>query len=153
MAIKHNEEFAQLLVSTLRTILDITGGVYTALDMILPKTMGNDFNRDMFTLCTVAVDNGLVDLVSGLLVLTMTSTPSKLNLGADGSVLIEGQALASSLTLEDRSVLGPTPALTFVSAIGKSLVLISPLSTVAKDVLKFVDTIQKDNEPNKPEEL
>lgn len=149
--IKHNQDVANKLVSALGMILDITRGVYSALETALSGI--DDFNQDTFTLCTVAVDNGLIDIVSGLLALTMTTTPTKLRLGSDGTVLVEGQSFVSSLTLEDKSVLGPTPALTWLDMLGKTAGLASPVSAVIQDVSKVKAAAEKAKETKAPEKL
>jgi hypothetical protein len=135
LQLKHNGDSAQLLTTALGVILDITGLVYTALEPILSNSMGDDYNADMFTLCTVAVDNGLIDIVSALLAVTMTTTPSKLSLGSDGSVVVEAQSFASTTTALEANYSSPTPAITWFTVITQTAAKIGPpLGKLAKDV-------------------
>jgi hypothetical protein len=155
MILKHNADAAQYLVTFMDdVILSITGAVYKAVEKSVEQIFGEvEGFKDMFTLCTVAIDNGIINTVSGLLALTMTITPSKLSLGADGTVLVEAQTFASSKSVEDKSVLGPTPALTWLGMIGKTAGLAGPVSAVVTDVTTLVDNIQADNKTTPPEEL
>jgi hypothetical protein len=154
MTFKHNEDVAHKLVTVMDLVLDITEVVYTVVETAVEKAFGKvEGFKDMFTLCTVAIDNGIINIVNGLLAATMTTTPSKLSLGADGTVLIEGQTIASSSSVENKSVLGPTPALTWLTMAGKTAGLAGPIGAVVKDVTTLVDAIEKDKETKPPEVL
>jgi hypothetical protein len=152
MTIKHNADLAHKLVAVLETVLSITDGVFPLIgEKVFEKRPYKE--RDMYTLCTVAIQNGIIDIVSALLVGTVTVTPSKLSLGADGTVLIEGQTIASSSSVEDKKVLGPTPALTWVSMIAKTAGLIQPTLAVVGDIMAFKGALDKSKETTPPEEL
>jgi hypothetical protein len=153
MALKHNGDSAQLLVTALDAILGVTGAAYAVLEPILEKSMGDKFNADMFTLCTLAVDNGLVDIVSALLARTMTITPAKLSLGSDGSVIVEAQSFQSTTTELKGDYSSPMPALTRATLLAKTAGQIGPpIGKLAKDVVLPIYTIAT-KEPDPPEEL
>jgi hypothetical protein len=133
MALKNNEDAAFLLVDTLETILKITSEVY---GIIEASTEENEkFDGDMFTLCTLAVDNGIINIVSGLLALTMTSKESKLTLESNGSITIEGQSLISALTIENKEVSTPTPALVQTQLVMKTARLLPDISSYVREVV------------------
>jgi hypothetical protein len=132
MALKNNEDAAFLLVDTLEMILKITGEVYSVVEEIMGGN--DDFNGDMFNLCTLAIDNGIINIVSTLLALTFTSRESKLALGSDGSIAIEGQSLISALTIENKELSTPTPALMQTQLIMKTVKLIPDISSFVREV-------------------
>jgi hypothetical protein len=152
MTIKHNADLAYKLVSVLEVVLSITDAAFPVIgEAFFAKRPYKE--RDMYTLITVAIQNGIIDIVSALLAVTVTVTPSKLSLGADGTVLIEGQTIASSSSVEDKKVLGPTPALTWVSMVAKTAELIAPIGAVIGDITTFKGVIEKSQETTPPEEL
>jgi hypothetical protein len=136
MAFRHNQDAAFLLVNTLEMILKITGEVY---EIIEAATEDNDdFDGDMFTLCTLAVDNGIINTVSTLLAITATTTEAKLNLGSDGSVAIEAQSFVSATTLEKKEVSTPTPAVKQAELVMSTVKLIPDMSSFVREVVTSV---------------
>jgi hypothetical protein len=149
LTVKHNGDIAHTLTMVLMDlILPLTEGVIDALRAALPK---DKEVQDNFTLCAVAVQNGIIEVVTGMLAYSLTTTPSKLNLNADGSVVIEAETFATSTTVQDLSVLGPTPAMTWVPVAAALGGLASPLGILIKDITNLVSTVKshvkKDDTP------
>ncbi|MDR3116086.1 MAG: hypothetical protein LBU25_11280 [Treponema sp.] len=153
MTLKHTQDVACKLVFCLKKILQYTGKVYsTVSNTILPKVKP-DYDRDMFDLCTLAIDNGLIEIVSALMALTETITPSQLTLGSDGTVLIEGQKIVTSTPVEKMDVAGPTPALTFVGTVTQSVPLGSALAKLVLNAKSSLDKINSKKPEKTLEEL
>jgi hypothetical protein len=148
MALKHNEDAAFLLVNTLETILKITGEVY---EVIEACNEGSDnFNGDMFTLCTLAIDNGIINTVSALLAATLTTKESKLALGSDGSLVIEAQTFVNATTIQKTDVSSPTPALRQAQLVFQTINLIPDtagfLRNVTTSIMGFAKKEEKELE-------
>jgi hypothetical protein len=112
MALKNNEDAAFLLVDTMELILKITAFVYSLPEFIkgFDENKKIEINMDMLNLCKLAIDNGIINIVSGLLALTTTSKEAKLILGSDGSVAIEAQSFIQATTTNNTEVSTPTLA-------------------------------------------
>jgi hypothetical protein len=132
MAIKNDTDLAFKLVDTLGLILSITRETYGIIAMANKKN--KDFNKDMFTLCTIAVDYGIIDIVSGLLAATMTIKESKLALGSDGTVAIEAQTLVQAVSATNQEVATPTLAIQQFTLVTKVLGLVPELSAFGRKV-------------------
>jgi hypothetical protein len=132
MALKNNADAAFLLVNMLETILKITSEVYEVVEAIGKKNDG--FNEDMFTLCTLAIDNGIIDTASGFLVAAMTTKEAKLTLGADGTVAIEAQSFVNATTIQTSKVSTPTPAIKQAVLVGQAVALIPDISSFLREV-------------------
>jgi hypothetical protein len=132
MALKNNEDAAFLLVNTMEMILKITGEVYAVIEACNEEN--EDFNGDMFNLCTLAVDNGIINIVSALLAVTFTMKESKLTLGSDGSVAIEAQSFINATTTTSNEVSSPTPALKQAELVMKTVNLIPDMSSFVRNV-------------------
>jgi hypothetical protein len=129
MALKDIEDAANFLVNTLETILKITGEVY---EIIEAANEGNDkFNGDMFNLCTLAVDNGIINTASTLLAIPMTTRETKLTLGSDGTAAIEAQTFVNATTVQKSDLSSPTPAI-------KQVQLVAQTAGLAPDVSSFL---------------
>jgi hypothetical protein len=100
----------------------------------------------MFTLCTLAVDNGIINTVSGLLALTATSKESKLTLGSDGSVAIEAQTFINATTVQNTEVSSPTPALKQAELVFKTVQLAPDISSFLRDVTTSIMEFAKKEE-------
>jgi hypothetical protein len=153
MAIKNDTDLAYKLVDVMELILNITEEVYAIIR--LANNKNEDFDEDMFTLCTLAVDNGIRDIVFGLLALTETTKESKLTLGSDGSVAIEAQTLIQAVTTTTTEVETPTLALEQFSLVTKIIGLVPEFSSLGRDiaslVMKGLDS--RDKKPKTMEEL
>jgi hypothetical protein len=150
MALKHNEDAAFFLVDTLKTILKITKEVYAVIEAATEEN--KDFNKDMFTLCTLAVDNGIINIVSTLLAVTLTSKESKLTLGSDGSVAIEAQTFINATTVQSTEVSTPTPAMKQAALVSKTVQLVPDLSSFLREVTTSIIGFAK-KESSELEEL
>ncbi|MDR2629865.1 MAG: hypothetical protein LBC60_02970 [Spirochaetaceae bacterium] len=150
MALKNNEDAAFLLVNSLEMILKITGEVYEIVEAA--NEDNDDFNGDMFTLCTLAIDNGIIDTVSTLLAITMTSKESKLTLGSDGSVAIEAQTFVNATTATNAEVSSPTPALKQIELVMKVVNIIPDISSFLREVTTTIIGFAE-GEENEQEEL
>ncbi|MDR2663881.1 MAG: hypothetical protein LBC31_12885 [Treponema sp.] len=147
MTLKHNQDVAGTLVTVLDHLLEVTGFVFGRIKGMM-KVLKLDYNQDMFDLCTLAIDNGLIDIASGLLALTETVTPAKLSLGADGTVQTEGEKVVTSTPVEKMDVAGPTPVLTFVSTVMQSIPLVSALGKLVTDAQEAFEEISDEPEKN-----
>ncbi|MDR1249782.1 MAG: hypothetical protein LBK63_10810 [Treponema sp.] len=141
-----NEEYpAYLLVNVMETILSITSEVYAVVKDCNAKN--TNFDVDMFNLCTMAVDNGIITLASGILALVETSRRGSLSLGSDGSVTIEAQSFIHATTVDATKVSSPTPAFKQVALVAKTVKLIPKLSAFVRtsitSIKGFVDDAQK----------
>jgi hypothetical protein len=132
MAIKNDTDLAFKLVDTLGLILSITKETYGIIEMANKKN--KNFNKDMFTLCTIAVDYGIIDTVSALLAAIMTIKTSKLSLGSDGTVAIEAQTLVQAVSATNKKVATPTLAIQQFTLVTKVLGLVPELSGLARKV-------------------
>jgi hypothetical protein len=114
MALKNNSDVAFLLTDTLDLILKITSEVYAILRFVNEQQKNSSgkgsiiWNEDQFKLCTLAIDNGIIDTVSMLLALTGTAKQAKVILGSDGSVLIASQSLITAVLTDKTEVATPT---------------------------------------------
>jgi hypothetical protein len=153
MALKNNEDAAFLLVDTLEMVLKITAEVYSVVEELMEDYLEKEDQGDMFTLCTLAIDNGIISIVSTLLALTMTTRESKLTLGSDGSIAIEGQSLISALTIEKKELSTPTPALIQTQLIMKIVKLIPDISSFVGEVTTSIMEFAEKEEPKVLEEL
>jgi hypothetical protein len=159
MALKNNEDAAFILVDTLDTILSITAEVYAIVERINTSWSPRDsfhyfkkdkvtvnkttnkkegFDWDMFTLCTMAVDNGIIEIVSGLLALTLTVKESKLVLGSDGSAVIEAQTFAAVTSGEERQVSTPTPLVKQTGLVLKTVRLAPQVSAFVRNTVTSI---------------
>jgi hypothetical protein len=136
MAIKNDADLAYKLVDVMGLLLSITKEVYAPIKF--SKRKKKDFNEDMFTLCTVAVDNGIINIVSGLLALTETTKESKLILGSDGSIAMEAQTLIQAVTATQTEVKTPTLALQQFSLITKVAGLSPQFVGLGRDIASLV---------------
>jgi hypothetical protein len=152
MAIKNDTDLAFKLVDTLGLILSITREVYGIVELANKKN--KDFKKDMFTLCTIAIDYGIIDIVSGLLALTMTTKESKLLLGSDGTVAIEAQTIVQAGAVSQK-VETPTLALQQFALVTKGLSLVPDLIGLGRKVAGLTMTGISNNEEkfSKTEEL
>jgi hypothetical protein len=148
MALKNNEDAAFLLVNTLETILQFTTEVYATVERInstwSPRDSFHIFRRDkgfdwdMFTLCTVAIDNGIIEIVSGLLGLTMTLKESKLILGADGSIVLEASKYVNATTEQSQEVSTPTPLVKQAGLVFQTAQIIPQISAFVRNTVTGV---------------
>jgi hypothetical protein len=168
MALKNNSDVAYLLTDIMEMILRITSEVYATLKFVNEQIDSHDkekkkgriiWNEDQFKLCTIAIDNGIIDTVSMLLALTGTAKEAKLILGSDGSVALEAQTLINAVLTTDTKVATPTLAVQQAKLIMELVGIIPEGVTLARDtsafVMKSIKTVQGFfTEPEyKPEEL
>jgi hypothetical protein len=146
MALKNNEDAAFLLVNAMEQILNLTSEVYAVIEAC--NEDNEDFNGDMLTLCGLAIDNGIIDTVSMLLALTMTTKESKLTLGSDGSVAIEAQTFVNATTATNAAVSTPTPAATQIALVAKTIKLIPDISKFVREVTTSIMKFAKKEEKN-----
>jgi hypothetical protein len=145
MALKNNEDAAFLLVNTLETILQFSQEVYAIVERVNRSWSPVDsfhywkrnkgFPWDMFTLCTVAVDNGIIEIVSGLLAMTITMKESKLILGADGSIVLECEKYVNATTNQSQEVSTPTPLVKQVGLVAQTAQLIPQASAFLRNTI------------------
>jgi hypothetical protein len=162
MPIKDNEDAALILVNTLETILKISAEVYAIVEGInstwSPRDSFHRFKRekgfdwDMFTLCTMAVDNGIIEIVSGLLAANVTFSESRMVLGADGSVLIQGANMVIATTVELKELATPTPAVRQIGLVTQTAQLVPQFSSFVRNAVDSITAFVQKEEP-KLEEL
>ncbi|MDR1985891.1 MAG: hypothetical protein LBP88_02830 [Treponema sp.] len=136
VALKNNEDAAFYLVNVLEFILKLTSTVYATVETIHGED--ESFNADMFTLCTLAIDNGIIDTVSALLAATLTTRESKLNLGSDGSVTIEAQTFVNATTVQTAEVSSPTPAIKQAQIVLQTLGLLPDITDFIRDAVTTI---------------
>jgi hypothetical protein len=139
---KADEDAAFLLVNTMETILSITSEVYAVVEEC--NADNDDFDGDMFSLCTLAIDNGIITLVSGLLAATFTTRESSLSLGSNGSVTIEAQSFINATTTQATEVESPTPAFKQVSLVAQTVKLVPEISAFIRDAVTSIQGFVED---------
>jgi hypothetical protein len=144
MVLKNNEDAAFHLVNTMEMILKMTSEVYSLIEAFTEGV--EEFDGDMFTFCTLAVDNGIINIVSGLLARTMTSRESKITLGSDGSVAIEAQTFINATTTSSTEVSTPTPAMRQIALVMKSVNFIPDLVGFVRKVTTSIKGFAKKDE-------
>jgi hypothetical protein len=146
MALKDNEYAAFLLVNTMDTILSIASEVYAV--VALANKDNKKFNQDMFSLCTMAVDNGIINVVSTILSIIGTTKSSALSLGSDGSVTISAQSFINATTTQATKVSSPTLAFQQVALVAKTIALLPKASNILRtattSIKSFVENAQKE---------
>ena len=157
MTIKHDQDAAFLLVNIMESILQITREVYDAIEMVNGSWSPRDsfhrsrknkgFDWDMFTLCTVSIDGAIVEVVSGLLSLTVAPAGAKLTLNGDGSVLIEGSHIFKSAGAEENTIQGPSPFVTKVKRIAKTVNLVPQVSSLVRNATRSIQGYANYKEP------
>jgi hypothetical protein len=144
VALKNNEDAAFYLVNVLEFILKLTSSVYATVEAIHGEDA--DFDADMFSLCTLAVDNGIIDTVSTLLGITATTRESKLTLGSDGSVTIEAQTFVNATTVQKSDVSSPTPAIKQAQMVLQTLSLLPDIVDFIRDTTTTIQGFVKKDE-------
>jgi hypothetical protein len=136
MTLKNNTDIAHKLVDVMDLLLKITQEVYAAIRLV--NETNKDFNKDMFTLCTISIDYGIIETVSLLLAIVGTTKQAKLVLGADGSVAIEAQTLTQAVAGAKTEVATPSLAAQQVDVLIKLAGLIPELTKLTRDVAALV---------------
>jgi hypothetical protein len=136
MALKNDTAIAHKLVEVMELILKMTKEVYAAIRLVNEENKG--FDEDMFTLCTIAIDHGIIETVSGLLALTGTTKPAKLVLGADGSLAIEAQTLVQAVAAANTEVATPSLAVQQATLIIKLVGLMPELTGLTRSTASLV---------------
>jgi hypothetical protein len=150
MAFKNDSDAAHLLVNTLDLILSITSLVYDAVASSLEVT-GEEYNKDMFTLCTLAIDNGIIDTVSILLGISATVSEAKLILDASGNITLKGASITDVAAMSHAEVHTPTPAIEQAGLVMKGVSKIADATKffmkVGFSIYNFVVDANKENDP------
>jgi hypothetical protein len=122
MAFRNEDDVAALLVDTLDMVLGMTSEVYSICEWSIKKGFKianeklkageekKEFDKDAFNLCTVAIDYGIIEIVSILLAVAWTAREPKIVLGADGSISMTSNSFSNAYTTDTTNVATPTPA-------------------------------------------
>jgi hypothetical protein len=151
MAVKNDQDPAFLLVDTVDMILNITESVYNTIKVCNEKN--KDFNKDMLSFIGLSIDNGIIEIATGILILKAGIALSKLILGSDGSVTIQGSQLFTAVTTEVKELLTPTPMVFKISMGVKTGAAIVKTRNLVKDTIGFIEMQNKYDGADKREYL
>jgi hypothetical protein len=129
MAFKDHPDVAHFLVNTLDLILSITDAVYKVAGSRL-EASEKKYDKDMFTLCTLAIDNGIIDTVSILLDIVVTISEAKLILDAAGNITIAAESINDVTSIKHTKLQSPTPAMQQAMLLVKAASLTSDLADI-----------------------
>jgi hypothetical protein len=136
MAFRNHPDAAHLLVNTLDMILSITSTVYEVVEGALELADKND--KDKFTLCTLAIDNGIIDIVSIALGAMVNIEDPKIILDSGGNITIKGSSVTDVASASHVEVNTPTPA---IEAAALGLTMGSKVFDMINLGMKAADTI------------
>ena len=111
MAFRNSTDMAFLLVDALDTILTMTGMVYSCIELAFEEAekAGNETpSQDTLNVIFTAVDNGFIQLVSGLLAINWTAKEAKIELSSLGELTIEAASMNDITGIETKDAQSPT---------------------------------------------
>jgi hypothetical protein len=137
MADKNNVDPAFLLVDTVDFILGMTKVIYDIVQAGF-ELSDADFDKGMFTLITLTIDNGIIEIATtmlggAMLLKKVALSDSKLILGSDGHVLMTGESITTSVAVANTKDIGPTSAVLTAVKYTKLGLAITELVDIVKD--------------------